>query len=172
MLKSATLRQASRAMAALALAAPLLVVAAQPAAIAHEVKAGNLEVQQPWSRATPPGAKVAGGYFVIINSGDTPDRLVSATADIAGRVEIHEMNVKDGIMTMREMPNGIEVPAKGEVAFKPGSYHVMFLDLKKAPKQGEAFAGTLTFEKAGTVSVSFAVEAIGATPTGKGSHNH
>ncbi|MBS7706484.1 copper chaperone PCu(A)C [Chelatococcus asaccharovorans] len=171
MVSSAIHRPVVRVLTALALAAPLLV-AAQPAAVAHEFKAGNLEVKHPWSRATPPGAKVAGGYFVIVNSGDTADRLISATAEIAGRTEIHEMNVKDGVMTMREMPKGIEVPAKGEVAFQPGSYHVMFLDLKKAPKQGEPFSGTLTFEKAGTVPVSFTVEAIGASPSGKDGHSH
>jgi hypothetical protein len=171
MLKS-LLRPAARAGAALALAAPLVVAVAQPPAIAHEFKVGSLQIKHPWSRATPPGAKVAGGYFVIVNTGDTDDRLVSATADIAGRAEIHEMNEKDGVMTMREMPNGVEIPAKSEVAFKPGSYHMMFLNLQKAPKQGEPFAGTLTFEKAGTVSVSFAVEAIGASPAEKGGHQH
>ncbi|WP_249729541.1 MULTISPECIES: copper chaperone PCu(A)C [unclassified Chelatococcus] len=171
MLKS-LVRQTVRAAAALALAAPLIAAAAQSAAIAHEFKLGNLQIKHPWSRATPPGAKVAGGYFVIVNTGDTADRLVSATAEIAGRAEIHEMSEKDGVMTMRELPNGIEIPAKGEVAFKPGSYHMMFLNLQKAPKEGEPFAGTLTFEKAGTVSVSFVVEAIGASPADKGGHQH
>ncbi|CAH1653236.1 MULTISPECIES: copper chaperone PCu(A)C [unclassified Chelatococcus] len=166
------LRPAARTAAALALAVPLVVAAGQSSAIAHEFKVGNLQIKHPWSRATPPGAKVAGGYFVIINTGDTADRLVSATADIAGRAEIHEMNEKDGVMTMRELPGGVEIPAKGEVAFKPGSYHMMFLNLQKAPKQGEPFAGTLTFEKAGAVSVSYAVEAIGASPTEKSGHQH
>ncbi|MFC7399149.1 copper chaperone PCu(A)C [Chelatococcus sp. GCM10030263] len=145
----------------------LLLMAAP--AFAHEFKLGNLEIKHPWSRAIPVGAKVAGGYFVVVNHGATPDRLVAATAEIAGRAEIHEMSTKDGVMTMRPQPDGLPVPANGELALKPGSYHLMLLDLKRPPKQGESFAGTLTFEKAGKVNVTFAVEAIGSSP---GDHDH
>ncbi|EWY41409.1 hypothetical protein N825_28260 [Skermanella stibiiresistens SB22] len=144
------------------LTAALLSLAA-PSAIAHGTKAGDIEIGHPWSRATPGGAKVAGGYTTITNRGGTPDRLVSATAEIAGTTEIHEMAVKDNIMTMRHLPDGIAIPAKDKVEFKPGSYHLMFMDLKRPLKQGETFAGTLTFEKAGTVTVEYAVESLGTT---------
>jgi copper(I)-binding protein len=148
-------------------AALALLLMAAPA-FAHEFKLGNLEIKHPWSRAIPAGAKVAGGYFVVVNQGTTPDRLVSATAEIAGRTEIHEMSMKDGVMTMRPQADGLPVPANGELALKPGSYHLMLLDLKRPPKQGESFAGTLTFEKAGKVDVTFAVEAMGSP----GGHHH
>jgi copper(I)-binding protein len=137
---------------------------------AHEFKIGSIEVVHPWSRATPPGAKVAAGYLVIENSGSTPDRLMSATGEIAGKTEIHEMSVDaEGVMTMRPLPDGLEVPAGGEAELKPGSVHIMFMDLKRRAKAGEAFKGTLTFEKAGTVEVEFAVEAMGGEP-GNGAH--
>lgn len=140
------------------------------AAHAHEYKAGALEIEHPWSRATPNGAKVAGGYLVVKNAGDQSDRLVSATAEIAGRTEIHEMGDKDGVMTMRPLPQGIAAPAHGEAALKPGGVHLMFLELKRPLKQGERFPGTLTFEKAGVVKIDFAVEALGAAaPGGKAS---
>lgn len=137
-------------------------------ASAHEFKAGQIEIDHPWTRATPGGAKVAGGYVSLKNNGETADRLVSATAEIAGRTEIHEMAVKDGVMSMRPRPEGVEVPAGAEVALAPGSYHLMFFDLKTPPKQGQSFPGTLTFEKAGTVTVEFAVEAVGATKPAHG----
>jgi copper(I)-binding protein len=146
------------AKAALALA----LLAAGPT-LAQEFKAGTIEVTHPWSRATPAGAKVAGGYAAIENAGSEPDRLVSATAEIAGHVEIHQMAMTDGVMTMRLMPDGLSVPANGRAALAPGGYHLMFLELKRPLKAGEDFAGTLTFEKAGTVDVRFTVEAIGAT---------
>ena len=73
------------------------------------------------------------------------------------------MAVKDGLMTMRPVTGGVPVPPGGKVALKPGSYHLMFLDLKRPLKPGEQFAGTLTFEKAGPVAVTFAVQSIGAT---------
>ncbi len=154
----------------LAAAALVLGLLALPAGapMAHEFKAGAIQIDHPWSRATPGGASVAGGYLTLKNTGTTPDRLVSATAAFAGKVEIHEMAVKDGVMTMRPLPDGIVIPPGGTVAFKPGAYHIMFLDLKAPLKEGTKVDGTLTFEKAGTVAVQYAVEGIGAS--GGGDH--
>lgn len=131
-------------------------------AYANDFKLGDLEITQPWSRATPAGAKAAGGWLVIRNQGEIPDRLVSATAEIADRGAIHEMSMSGGVMSMRALKDGLAIPAKSEVALKPGSYHLMFEDLKRPLKQGESFSGTLTFEKAGTVNVTYSVEAMGA----------
>jgi copper(I)-binding protein len=126
---------------------------------AHEFKLGDLEIGHPWSREIPEGAKVAAGYLVIKNHGTSPDRLVSISSAIAGKAEVHEMAVdSQGVMTMRPVGDGIEIPAGGEVALKPGAFHIMFMDLKQMPKAGVKFPGTLTFEKAGTVDVEFAVE--------------
>lgn len=148
----------SRLSGALVLAAVALF---GPAASAHDYTLGDLEIRHPWARATPHGAKVAVGFVTVASHG-AADRLVSATAEIAGQAEIHEMSMKDGVMTMRPQPGGVAVPAGGELALKPGGYHLMLVGLKRMLKQGESFAGTLTFEKAGTVAVSFTVEAIGA----------
>lgn len=135
-------------------------------ATAHEFKAGPLKIGHPWSRATPAGAKVGGGYLSIENTGTTADRLVSVSVPFAARSEIHEMAVKDGIMTMRPMDTGVELPAGTKVEFKPGGYHIMFMELKQQLKQGEMMKGTLTFEKAGTVDVEFKVDAIAAKAAG------
>jgi hypothetical protein len=147
------------------LAAALALLVIGPAA-AHEFKSGPIEVVHPWARATPPAAKVGGGYAEIRNDGSEPDRLVSVTAEVAGRVEIHEMGVKDGIMTMRPVEGGVPVPANGSAALAPGGYHLMLLELKRPLKAGESFAGTMTFEKAGTIPVTFDVQAIGSTGAG------
>ncbi|KRB21790.1 hypothetical protein ASD99_05985 [Mesorhizobium sp. Root695] len=142
------------------LALVLSFVGAQ-SVFAHEFKVGDLEIGHPWSRATPAGAKVAGGYFTITNNGSAPDRLVSISSDVSEKAELHEMGVKDGVMTMRPVAGGLEIPAGGKVALAPGGYHLMFIGLKRQPKQGEEFSATLTFEKAGAVSVDFAVEGMG-----------
>src|SRR5271167_4212963 len=70
------------------------------AAVAQEFKAGSLEIDQPWSRATPKGAKVAAGYLTIKNTGTDPDRLVNGTSAAAGKVEVHEMSMDKGVMKM------------------------------------------------------------------------
>ena len=122
---------------------------------------GTLEIEKPWARATPPGAAVGGGYLVIRNKGTAGDRLVGATSPASARVEIHEMAMEKDIMRMREV-KGVEVPAKGAVEFKPGGFHLMFMELKAPLKQGEKVPVTLRFEKSGEVKADFVVEAAGA----------
>lgn len=141
-------------------------------AFAKDFKLGDLEIIQPWSRATPSSAKAAGGWLVIKNGGETPDRLVSATAEIADRAAVHEMTMSGGVMSMRALKDGLAIPARSEVVLKPGSYHLMFEDLKRPLKQGESFSGTLTFEKAGTVSVTYSVEGMGATAPAHEGQSH
>src|SRR6266496_1570479 len=85
---------------AIGCAALLFAVFVAPAA-AEDVKAGDLVITQAWSRATPGGAKIAGGYLTIENKGTAPDRLIGGTGDVAGRVEIHEMAMDGGVMKMR-----------------------------------------------------------------------
>jgi len=148
---------------ATALAFALVFAGGAHFAFAHEFKVGDIEIEHPWSRATPAGAKVAGGYFTITNTGSSADRLLSISSDISAKTELHEMGVKDGVMTMRPVAGGLEIPAGGKLALAPGGYHLMFIGLKQQPKQGEEFSATLTFEKAGTVNVDFAVEGIGGT---------
>ena len=161
-------RRSFAALAAPFLASALLIFSAL-GAFAHEFKLGTLEIIHPWSRATPGGAKVAAGYVVIKNDGAEPDRLVAATAEVAGKAAIHEMATTNGVMTMRELKDGVVIPAHGEIALKPGAYHLMLEDLKQPLKEGESFKGSFTFEKAVTADVIFFVEPIGASaPTGEG----
>lgn len=131
-------------------------------ALAHGYKLGALEIGHPWTRATAPGAKVGGGYMKITNTGTETDRLIAGSSAIAGHVEIHEMAITNGIMIMREVKGGIEIPAGGTVELKPGGYHVMFIDLTGQIKEGDKVKGTLKFEKAGSIDVEFAAEKIGA----------
>ena len=147
---------------ALVLAGALILPSA---AFAHSYKVGNLALEHPWTRATPAGARVGGGFVVIENKGAEPDRLIGGTFAGADKVEIHAMAVVDGVMTMRPEGSGLEVPAGGKVTLEPGGLHLMLVGLKQQLKQGDRVAGTLVFEKAGTVSVEFAVEAIGAKET-------
>lgn len=166
MSKTVTSRRGLFAGAALVAGALLL---GAPAPMAHEFKAGSIEIDHPWARATPGGATVGAGYLVLKNTGAAADRLVSVAASFAGKAEIHEMAVKDGVMTMRPLPDGLAIPAGETVALKPGGYHVMFLDLKAPLTEGAFLDGTLTFEKAGTVPVQFKVEPVGA---GESGHKH
>lgn len=161
-----------RAAAGLAVAGIATVATPGQGPVAAEFKVGAITIETPWSRATPGGAKVAAGYLTIKNSAAAPDRLVSVTADIAGRTEIHQMSMTDGMMKMRQLSDGLPIPARGSVTLEPASYHLMFLDLKRPLTEGETFPGTLTFEKAGTIRVTFEVRGTGAGVPERDGHHH
>jgi periplasmic copper chaperone A len=129
---------------------------------AQEVKAGDLVISQAWSRATPGGAKIGGGYLTIENRGAAPDRLVGASADVADKVQIHEMAMKDGVMSMRPLDKGVTIEPGKTVKLAPGGYHLMLVNLKSPLKQGEKLPITLQFDKAGTVKLSLDVLGVGA----------
>ncbi|MDE2361281.1 MAG: copper chaperone PCu(A)C [Hyphomicrobiales bacterium] len=139
---------------ALAMAAALSLVSAA-------AFAADITVDHPWSRATPAGAQVGAGYVTIKNTGGAPDKLLSVASDVAGKTEIHEMSMDNGVMKMRPVA-GVEIPAGKSVELKPGGYHIMFQQLKQPLKVGETIKGSLTFERAGQVPVEFKVEAMGA----------
>ena len=146
----------------------LRVCLAAPAR-AEEVKAGDLVITQAWSRATPGGAKIGGGYLTIENKGSAPDRLIGGSADVAGKVEVHEMAMNNGVMTMRPLDKGLTIEPGKTVKLAPGGYHLMMFDLKSPLKQGDKLPVTLEFEKAGKVTVSLDVQGVGAqAPAGGG----
>ena len=140
-----------------------LVVAA---ANAGDYNAGSLDISNPWSRATPKGSNVAAGYMKIKNSGSTPDRLISGSSDVASKFEVHEMRMENGVAKMRPVTGGLEIKPGETVELEPGSFHIMFVGLKKPLSAGDHFKATLVFEKAGTVSVDYDVLAMGSEPGG------
>lgn len=143
-------------------AAALLSTTLAASALASEATVGDITVRDAWTRATPPNAMAGGGFLIITNNGASDDKLVAASAPVTERTELHEMAVIDGVMKMREMEGGIPVPAGATVELKPGGLHVMFMDIKQPLKEGETLPITLTFEKAGTVTVDMPIAKIGA----------
>ena len=150
------------------------IVAANPASGAHAapaaLKAGTLSVEQPWSRATPVGAKVGGGYVRITNTGQEPDRLMGGSFPLASRVEVHEMRLEGDVMRMKPVEGGLEIKPGATVELRPGGHHLMFLDLKEPLKEGQTVRGTLLFEKAGAVPVEYEVRSLGAAAPAEHKH--
>jgi copper(I)-binding protein len=142
------------------------------AAQAHDFKVGAIEISHPWARATPKGATVAGGYLKITNTGKEADRLVGGSSPVAGRFEIHHMSMNNGVMQMRPVAGGLEIKPGESIEFKPGSYHIMFMDLKQPLVQKQPIKGTLVFEKAGALELEYAVEPVGSSSGGGRSGAH
>ena len=139
-------------------------------AFAHEFKAGNIDIQHPYAYETAPTAMSAGGYLTLVNTGETPDRLLSVEAGF-DRVMLHQSSEKDGVATMTHV-EAIDLPAGSTVELAPGGYHVMFMGLGgDSLEDGEKIDATLVFEQAGRVEVQFNVEARGDTG-GHGGMDH
>jgi copper(I)-binding protein len=149
-----------------ALAALLLILVPVSAYAAMDmgksVKAGDLEISGAFARATLPSAPTGGGYLTIVNTGTTADKLVSATSPTAGAVTLHATNMEGSVMKMRDLPEGIDIPAGGTVVLEPSGLHMMFEHLKQPFVEGKTVPVTLTFAKAGTVAIDLDVLGIAA----------
>jgi hypothetical protein len=153
------------------LVAVMLVLLASGAS-AQDYTVGPLVIDRPWTRATPKNAPVAGGYLKITNTGTAPDRLTGGSVEVAKRFEIHEMSMDGGVMKMRELKDGLAIAPGATVELKPGSYHIMMMNLSRPLSKGDRVKGSLTFEKAGKVDVEFTVEALGGSPGGAKAKEH
>ena len=130
---------------------------------AEDYKVGTIEISNPWARATPKGATVAGAYMKISNKGSAPDRLVGGSVAIADQFQVHSMAMEKGVAKMRPVEGGLEIKPGETVELKPGSFHVMLVGLKQPLAKGQKVKATLEFEKAGKVDVEYSVEALGAS---------
>lgn len=121
--------------------------------------AGDVVVEQAWARANVGGAGAA--YLTIMNKGRGADRLVSASTPVARKASLHTHLMRDNVMRMRPV-EAFEIPPGKTVTLKPGGHHIMLMGLKKRLAKGEKFALTLTFEKAGGITMNVDVLGIAA----------
>jgi hypothetical protein len=154
-------------LAAICALAATQLTATQAGAADYDV--GSIHITQTWARATPKGASTGAGYLTVTNNGTSPDRLSCMSSAAAGKCQIHSMTMEDGVMKMRPVEGGLEIKPGEAVTLRPGSFHVMFVDLKQPFEPGKTVEATLKLEKAGTVNVEFPVVAIGAAAPGSAS---
>lgn len=117
---------------------------------AAPAQAASVTIEGAWIREAPPGATVLGGYMTLRNPGSRADRLLRVQTPAAGKVEIHEMAVQDGVMSMRPL-SSLALPAGATVVLKPRGTHMMLMDLKRPLRAGARVPMTFVFERAGTV---------------------
>lgn len=114
------------------------------AGFAANVTAGQIEVADPHVRLMPPGIRTTAAYLTLRNGGDRDVQLIAAACPSAGAAELHNHIDDQGVLRMRQVKE-IVVPARGMVELRPGSYHVMLIDLKTTLKAGDQLAITLLF---------------------------
>ena len=141
-----------RLILALGLLAPFAVhAAAQPS---------TMRAEQPWARATAPRQTVGGVYVTLISPVD--DRLLGASSPVAGHAEVHEMTMDGIVMKMRELTDGLKLPAGQAVALPPGGLHVMLVGLQKPLVAGQVIPVQLRFEHAAPLDLQVQVAPVGA----------
>jgi copper(I)-binding protein len=122
----------------------------------------QVSIGEPWVRATVPAQKATGAFMQL--TADQDARLIEGKSPVAGVVQIHEMSMDGGVMKMRELAQGLALPAGKMVELKPGGYHVMLMDLKQQMKEGDSVPMSLTFETADkkrtTVEIKAAIRAL------------
>jgi copper(I)-binding protein len=135
---------------------------------AADYDVGSIHIANPWARVAPKGSKTTAGYLTITNKGTTPDTLTCVSIAIAAKCEVHTMTMDGGVMQMRMLPDGLAIKPGETIEFKPGSFHLMFVDVTGPLEAGKTVKGTLKLEQAGTVDVEYTLAPIGATqpPTG------
>ncbi|MBX3478532.1 MAG: copper chaperone PCu(A)C [Brevundimonas sp.] len=131
----------------------LLILAALTAGCgAPPAATPGVEVAEALCRPTPNGRDLTGCYLTLTAA--TDDRLTAVTSPAAAQGQIHEVTQENGLMTMRELPDGLPLAAGRAVALKPGSDHLMLLGLAAPLVQGDTVSLTLSFEKAPPVTVT------------------
>lgn len=121
----------------------------------------GIQIDHAWARATPGGAKTGAVYLTIINTGSAPERLLTVTTPAAEHAEPHSMKMENGIMEMRSLGTVTIAPGQ-RFLFEPNGNHIMLMGLKAPLKEGGTVPLTFTFDHAGSVTVSAAIEKIGA----------
>jgi hypothetical protein len=149
----------------------LTAICTKPA-MAQQIKVGDLVLDHAWARATPGGAKVGGAYLTVENKGATPDKLIGGSSPAAGKIELHQMAMNNGVMSMRPVNGGLTIPPGQSVTLAPGGYHIMLRELKASLNKGGKVPLTLKFEKAGEATVTFEIEGIGAMGPASGQVEH
>jgi copper(I)-binding protein len=124
--------------------------------LACQPDAKDLVIRDGWIQEGPPSQKITAAYMVIENHGDADISLESASSQIAQVIELHKMELTDGMMKMRRV-GSIKIPAGGIVELKPGGYHLMVIGLNKELKDGDVVSITLQFNNDLHKSISIPV---------------
>lgn len=128
--------------------------------------ADQITVHEPYVRLAPPNAPATGAFMVIRNGGGKDVKVVKADNPASKVTELHTHLNEGGVMKMRPVPD-IPIKAGGEAVLKPGSLHVMLIDLKAPMKEGDVVPITLTFEDGSSKQVDAKVVRPVAAPMAK-----
>lgn len=118
----------------------------------------QVTVANAWARATPPHAETAAAYMTLTSEMD--DRLMNVSTPVAQRAELHRTTDEGGVMRMRPVTGGLELPARKPVSLSPGGYHLMLIGLKAPLLAGKTVPLHLTFEHAAPIDIQATIQPL------------
>ena len=117
----------------------------------------GLVIEDFWIKSSIGNHKMTSGYLKIKNTNNFDERLTSVVSDFSKKIELHEMAVKNDIMTMKKLDNGLMIRAGTEVHLRPGNYHLMFINLNGQVKVMNSYKVNFIFENSGSVMIDMPV---------------
>ena len=141
---------------------------------AHDYHAGDVHIGHPYATPNVPSSTSGAAYIATLeNTGSKPDRLLRVSTPMAGRVEMHTMNIDtEGVMRMR-MVDDIAVAPNSPIKMRPGlGLHFMLMELKQPLKEGETFPMAMEFERGGKVEVKVVVQVPKGRAAEQAEHKH
>lgn len=153
----------------LVFAAVLLI----PAYAHSQTPSSGIHVEQPWARATAPQQTTGAAYVTLTSHGG--DRLLGASSPASARAEVHATEMEGDVARMRELTDGLDLPAGHAVSLAPGGIHIMLVDLRERLKNGQMIRVQLRFQHAPPLELEVPVGPVGArgpNAHGAGAHHH
>lgn len=132
--------------------------------------ADSITVYDAWVRSAPPNAKVLAAYMKIMNKSDEPRALTAVSSSRFNKVEMHKTEMHGEMMKMIPQKE-LKIPSMGTLVLEPGGYHLMLMEPKSMPQEGEQIDMELRFDKGQTLRISVPVRAEG-TKNIAGEHRH
>ncbi|MEH6826399.1 MAG: copper chaperone PCu(A)C [Motiliproteus sp.] len=130
----------------------------------------EVNIEQGYFRASPPGVSTAAVFLSAHNSGTAPISITAAQTPAASNAELHNHIEHEGMLQMRQV-DAIEIPAQGSVRLQPGGYHIMLIGLKTALKEGDEQMLMLTLSSGEMIHLTLPVRKIQPTAESEKKHH-
>ncbi|QMT32122.1 copper chaperone PCu(A)C [Alysiella filiformis] len=142
--------------------------------LAQMALAKGVAVRDAFARPTVAGIQQGGAFMQLTNTDPTDHVLIGASVSkkVAAYTELHTHINENGVMKMRQVKDGIVLPAGQTVALQAGGYHIMFFDLKQPLTAGQSFNLKLKFKNGQSKNVKVQVKKMGDTHSHHHEHQH
>ena len=110
-----------------------------------------------WIKNVIANSKTTSGYIKIENKNEKNERLISVESNFSKRTELHYMNIKNDIMIMKHLEDGVLIKSKSQIYLKPTSFHIMFIDLTKSFNKTSNQKVKFNFENAGSIIINMPI---------------